>query len=122
MKSKHAYMCSTKLNNTPYKPKSDHRHKHIAKGKLNVHHRGDQSTQGHLKRASFEGLRTTSKHSQNTCKLLLCEAYVEEIIGRMANKTQPSSKYQLSHAIFAMNITNGYSVTLPSWDKDVCSQ
>jgi len=86
-KFEHAYMCSTKLNNTPYNPKGDHRHEHIAKGKPNIHHHGDQSMQGLLKRASFRSLRTTSKHSQNTCNLFLCEAYVEEITGRMANKT-----------------------------------
>jgi len=41
MKSECTYMCSMNLNNTPYNLQGDCKHKHIAKGKPNVHHSGD---------------------------------------------------------------------------------
>ncbi len=40
----------------------------------------------------------------------------------MANNPWPSSKCLFSHALFVMDITNKYPVTLPSLGKDVWSQ
>jgi hypothetical protein len=99
------------LNNTPYNPQGDH------KGKTQCSSPWGSLNTRPLKLASFRGLRTTSKHSWNTCNLLSCEAFIEEITCRMANKTWPSSKYQFSHAIFAWTSLMGTQSLSHHWIK-----